>query len=306
MAIRDLVFRHKPKDKIVILANRKSRGYHDGYRRHLLKLFARRRGAEIIFLPHDEDMFKGIEEEIKGVKHIIIAGGDGSFEGALNYKPFHSKALGFFPLGAGNAYYSYFYKGNRLEYLRSRFKFEEMELDILEMEWDKGKLQTGFVSLGLDADVLRMSSPRSIHGFRDYFVGGVKVAAIVNPRHIFNCKVDGKKYKFDNCVTFTLAKIPYFGFGLKCLFGKTNPNNGLVYGLAMVPHRYSSFFNKALRLASLVLLNFGFNIASLPLRGKVFEVKSKKPFALQAGGEYLGFTKTVKVRVVRKQKVLVI
>ena len=109
-------------EQLVILTNKRSRGYRNLYRRRLLKLFARRRKAEIIFLPETEQMFMGVEKKISGFSspshppphsfnspslhshshHIIIAGGDGSFEGALNYLPLKKESLGFFPLGAGN------------------------------------------------------------------------------------------------------------------------------------------------------------------------------------------------------------
>jgi len=140
------------KEEMIILANKKSRGYKDNYRRRLLKVFSKRRNVPINFFHlRKTDMFSGIDEKVKNYKHVVIAGGDGSFEGALNYKPLEKKSLGFFPLGAGNAFYSYFYIGKRFEYLRSRFNFLEMKLDILELEWDKGKVQTSFLSLGVDS-----------------------------------------------------------------------------------------------------------------------------------------------------------
>ena len=35
----------------------------------------------------------------------------------------------------------------------------------------------------------------------------------------------------------------------------------------------------------------------IPLKGKEFVVESKKPFPLQAGGEFLGYTKVIKLKV---------
>ena len=133
------------KEDLMILANKRARGYKDKYRRRLLKVFAKRRKASVIHLPPKKKMFEDLGNKIKENQQIIIAGGDGSFEGALNYKPFNDKLLGFFPMGAGNAFYSYFYKGKRFEYLRSRFNFREMKLDVLELEWEKGKKQTLFL-----------------------------------------------------------------------------------------------------------------------------------------------------------------
>ncbi|MDP3989979.1 MAG: hypothetical protein Q8Q01_02125 [archaeon] len=299
--------RKSVNESMVILANKRSRGYYDVYRRHLLRVFSRRRNAPIIYLSTRRNMFGGISDKIKSIKNIIIAGGDGSFEGALNYKPFSNKRLGFFPFGAANAFYFYFYKGKRFEYLRSRFNFQEEQLDILELEWENGKIQTILVAAGIDAEVINLSSKkRTQYGLLDYFRGGLKVLIHSNSVFHFNCKVDDKKYEWKNCVNLTLGKIPNYGLGLKCLIGKVYPDDGLVYGLACI-NTHSTFFNKPLRLWALLLSSFNLNHSPiLPLHGKVIEVRSDNPFPIHAGGEYLGKTRWIKIKVVRKQKVLMI
>ncbi|MBT6774440.1 hypothetical protein HOA91_03650, partial [Candidatus Woesearchaeota archaeon] len=83
-------------------------------------------------------------------------------------------------------------------------------------------------------------------------------------------------------------------------------DDGQVYGLAAI-NTHSIIFNKAARLWGLILSIF--NLEKHPLlklKGKRFEIKSDVPFPIQAGGEFLGYTEWVKVRVIRKQKVLVI
>ena len=294
-------------EPIIILANKRSRGYYDVYRRHLLQVFSHRRKAPIIYLPTKNKMFRGIAEKIKSVKNIIIAGGDGSFEAALNYKPLSLKRLGFFPFGAANAFYFYFYNGKRFEYLRSRFHFKEEKLDVLELEWDAGKIQTILFAAGIDAEVIRLSSKkRTQHGLFDYFRGGFKTLLHSSSTFHFNCMVDDKKYEWKNCVNLTLGKIPYYGLGLRCLIGRIIPTDGLVHGLACI-NTHSSFFNKPLRLWALLLASFNLNHSPLlALRGKVIEVRSDAPFPIHAGGDYLGMAKWIKIRVIRKQKVLVI
>ena len=67
------------------------------------------------------------------------------------------------------------------------------------------------------------------------------------------------------------------------------------------------FFNKMVRLWALALAAFGMEKNPLlSLKGRKFTVRSEVPFPIQAGGDFLGFTHWVKVRVKRKQKVLVI
>ena len=295
------------KENLVILANKKARGYQNNYRKNLLNVFSKRRNAKIVFLPENQkNMYAGIEKKIIKYSQVMIAGGDGSFEGALNYKPLQKKSLGFFPLGAGNAYYSYFYRGNRFEYLRSRFDFHEMNLDVLEVEWEKGKTLTGFLAIGVDAEVIRLSQNRTAHGLSDYVKASIKALLTVRANYDLDCTIDGKKKKLENCANITVAKIPYHGFSIRSLLGKVDPNNGLVYGLAVV-NTHSQFLNKITRAWSLFLV--ALNLDKHPLvkiTGKKIEIKSDVPFPIQAGGEFLGYTSWVKIKVGRKQKVLVI
>ncbi len=115
-----------------------------------------------------------------------------------------------------------------------------------------------------------------------------------------------KRYNLENCINLTLAKIPYYGFSLRGLLGEVKPDDGYVYGLAII-NTHSLFLNKMVRLWALVLAGLGMEKSPfLSLKGQNFMVKSEVPFPIQAGGEFLGFTSWAKVSVIRKQKVLVI
>jgi len=295
---------HEP---LVILANRRSRGFKNKYRRRLLKTFAKRRNAKIVYLPNKRNMYQGIAQQIKGIKNVIIAGGDGSFEAALNHKPFHKKNLGFLPLGAGNALYSYFYKGKRFEYLRNRFPFHEMEMDVIQVTHDKGSLETAFFSVGLDSEVMRfVGKTRGKNGFSDAVSASIKVILKARSSYDVDCKIDGKKYEWENMINFNLGKVPYFGFGIRSLIGYMEPDDGKILGMVCI-NSHSAILNKGLRLWGLVMGMFGLaNSPLFPVKGKTFEIKSEVPIPLQAGGEFLGYTHKLKVKVVRKQKVLVV
>src|SRR3989338_3376310 len=294
------------EERMVIFANKKSGGYKNVYRRRLLRRFARRRKAILYYFSDDPNLFKGIKGKVKDFDNVIIAGGDGTFESALNNKTLQEKSLGFFPLGAGNSYYSYFYKGKRFEYLRSRFPFRELSLDILEVEWDKGKKLTGFLSIGIDAEVMKQVMKRRNHTFADYCAGGVATAFGPSINYNLQGVVDGTKYVWENCFNLIIAKVPYIGYGLRSLLGHLEPNDGLILGMASV-NTHSSIFNKVLRLWQIFLTQLGLAKSPLfPLKGKVFEVRSTQPIALQAGGEFLGYTKWLRVQVKRKQRVLMI
>jgi len=293
-------------DNLLILANKKARGYHDMYRRKLLGLFAKKRKAELVYISPDAGMYDAVKKEVHKHKQIIIAGGDGSFESALNYPSFKNKVLGFFPLGAGNAFYSYFYKGKGFVYLKSKFNFKEAELDILEIEWDKGKKETTFLAIGVDAEVMRLVKKRTVRGFSDYFSACVKGVTRTRADYDLNITVDGKKINWENCVNLILGKVPYYGYGLRSML-HTNPNDGLVYAQGVV-NKGARLFNKFLRVWSLLLL-VPLHLDYPPLfsfSGKEVTITSDVPFPIQVGGDFIGYSQKLKVRVKRKQKVLMI
>ncbi len=293
------------QEKLVILANRKSGGYKDLYRRRLLKMFARRRKAEMHYLPNISNMYFGLRDKLKNIKHLVIAGGDGSFESALNYKPFWKKSVGFFPLGSGNAFYSYFYKGKRFEYLRSRFPFREMKLDVLKLQWEGKTIHTTFICIGGDAEVIHHRPPHTF-GFSGYVRSCWKVLQEVKFYYPLVCTVDGKKHIFSNAINLTLAKVPYYGFALRSIVGKVKPDDGKVYATAVV-NTHAKIWNKPVRVLGLFMAAMNLNKPPLvPLQGKKIVVQSEQPFPLQAGGEFLGYTTEIKVQVVRRQKVLVV
>ncbi|MBU0456874.1 MAG: hypothetical protein KKD75_01895 [Nanoarchaeota archaeon] len=294
-------------EKLLILANKKSGGYSDSYRRHLLKIFAKRRKAKIVYLHSEKkDMFEEIDKKIKGYNHIVIAGGDGSFESALNKTILSGRSLGFFPLGAGNAFYSYFYKGKRFEYLRSRFPFREVLLDVLELKWEKGKIQTLFLEIGVDAEVARIIKNKKNHTFADYFSASTEITFGKKINYNLECIVDGKTYHWKNSVNLILGKIPYLGYGIRSLLGSIDDDDGFIQGMACI-NTHSPIFNKFLRIWSLFLTQMGLvKSPLLALKGKEFVIRSSKSFPVQAGGEFLGYAKWVKVKIVRKQKVLMI
>ncbi len=293
-------------DSLLVLVNPRSRGYRDIYRRRLLKKFIRRRRAKVIYLTNEDNMFGRWKKEITRFNHIIIAGGDGTFESAINDPLLRKKSLGFFPMGAGNAFYSYFYKGKKFEYLCSEFLFREVELDVMQVEWDTGKKQTFFTSVGLDAELLSLSLERTSHGFWNYFVAGTRIFFKRGVNYGLMCWVDGRKYVWKNGINLTISKIPYYGFGMRSIVDFVGSDDGQLYGLACV-NTHAAVFNKLLRAWALLLAQLG--IAKSPLlslRGREFVVTGGVAFPLQAGGEFLGFTKRARFKIVRKQRVLMV
>ncbi|MBI2145942.1 hypothetical protein HYU22_01215 [Candidatus Woesearchaeota archaeon] len=178
-------------------------------------------------------------------------------------------------------------------------------MDVLELEWNHRKIQTTFIALGIDADVIRYQKGQQ-RGFLGYLASSLRTVLWSKNGYDLNCYVDGKKFHFPNCVNFTLGKIPYYGFAMRSLLGRVVPDDGKVYATAVI-NTHAHLLNKAVRLWGLLLaLTNTDKPPLLSLRGKEIILASKRPFPLQAGGEFLGHATSLKVRVVRKQQVLVI
>ena len=294
------------KENILVLANKKAGNYHDSFRRKLLKIFVRKRKADLLYISPENGMFKEVAKEINKYSHIIIAGGDGSFESALNLPSLKKKTLGFFPLGAGNAFYSYFYGGKGFVYLKSKFHFKEKEMDVIEMEWDKGKRETTFMAIGVDAEVIRLLKKRNAHSLKDYFMAAVKGISRARADYDFDVNVDGKKIHWENCANIVLGKVPYYGYGLRSMI-HSKPDDGLVYASGVV-NRGAPIFNKLCRAWAMIFLT-PLRLQYPPLfslSGKEMIINSEVPFPILAGGDFLGYTHSLKLKVKRKQKVLVI
>jgi hypothetical protein len=180
-------------------------------------------------------------------------------------------------------------------------------MDVMEVVWDKGRRETMWLSVGVDSEVIRLSKDgRTQHGFRDYFKAATKAAFKLRIGHDLEVVADGKKMELENTLNLSLGKVPYYGYGIRSLMGDVGLADGEILGMAVI-NSHSMFMNKAVRLWALLLQMMGMKRAPLfSIRGKEFTVRSEVPFPLQAGGEFLGFTQEIKVRVVRKQKVLVI
>ncbi len=302
----------KNKSNMIILANRKSGLYHDRYRRHLLRIFARRRNAPLYTLSRGKDLFAPLAGRITRAQQIILAGGDGTFERALNNPLFRGKSLGFFPLGSGNALYAYFYRGKRFEYLRSRFSFREVPLDIIELQWKSStndshreSRYTTFFSTGIDAEVARLRRTRDT-GFWGYAAASLRAVFLGKGSWPVELIVDGKKQAFSGCTALTIGKVPYYGFALRSLVGDVNPHDGMLYGVAIV-NTHARIWDKAARAVGLLLTSM--NLVRPPLvhfKGKEIVIRSMRAFPLQAGGDFIADVREVRCHVARTQKVLAV
>ena len=163
-----------------------------------------------------------------------------------------------------------------------------------------------FSSIGIDAEVIRFAKERTQQGVLDYLGASWRAIRKGKASYELSCTVDNRTFQWGNAVSVTLAKIPYYGYGARSLIGKIPSHDGQVYGLACV-NTHIPLSNKPIRMWGLLLTALGEEKPPLiAFKGKEIMIKSRKPFPIQAGGEFLGMSRFLTVRVKRKQRVLVI
>jgi len=276
----------------IILVNRKSRGFFDTDRYFLIDSFKKRFNASVNSF---SDPFP-----VDSVSSVFVAGGDGSFDIALNNSFLKDKTIGFIPFGAGNAVHYFLNNGVSFRNLPSS-SFKKRSVDVLELSFDGVKHETLFFGIGFDADVVRFSK-RSSSGFFDY-ISGIMRSLFSPTRHDFVCNVDGKDFSFNNCISFSLGKVPYYGYGLRSIPGSIIWDDGFVYGFAYT-NSLHFLLNKIVRFVSGFLVSSGFDFLKKgKVKGRNIVISSKYEFPVHAGGEFLGFTKRISVNIKRRQDV---
>lgn len=281
--------------KPVILANRSSGRGRDRLRLSLLRRFARKCKAKLRWLSP-----RSLFRKIRGAD-VIVAGGDGSFEIALNEPGLRNKRLGFFPLGSGNALFPFFYKGRWIGELRNDIKLKESVVDVLELKWDGGSRETLFLSVGFDADVMRLTEKKR-HGLMQYVKGFWRTVVQKQERASVRCSIDGDEFQWVDCVNVSLGKVPYYGYGLRSIPGRVHADDGFVYGF--VCHAAHRVLRVPLRLLAAFLALFHIDWPFKRFKAKEFSLRSDVPLPVQAGGDFLGYSKSVVVRIKRQQRVL--
>lgn len=284
-----------------VFVNTKSRGYYYLIRRFIFNKFVKKRNLKVFYV-------QSIDEIVKYAKKydpIIIASGDGFFAGVMASPMLNKKTIGFFPMGAGNAAFPFFYNSMFTTSLLGNFNFYVEEIDILEVELDNSKIEALFVSIGLDAEWVRLNPPRSRNGLRDFFVGTVKSIPEAESSFPLNCEVDGKQHFWKHTINLTLGKLPFYGLGVRSLPYGVHHSDGKVYGL-LCKGIAKMQLNKLVRLGTIISNALGFSDPALvKLKGSSFKISSENNLPVQAAGEFIGYSKRISVKVKRKQKVLI-
>jgi len=287
----------------VVFVNKRARGYYSPIRRYILRCFIKKRGIPAIHISSIAEITKS--KEAKKAKCIFIASGDGFFDGVLSHSFFNNKTIGFFPMGAGNAVFPFLYKMKTFFSLCSNFKYYETKVDVLKLKYGNKEMETTWLSIGLDAEFIRLHPPRSKNGLVDYSKAVLSSMHSAKSRFEFKVKSGKKKFHWKNGVSITLGKFPFYGFGVRSLPYNININDGYVYGL-VCKSLTKNPFSKALRVVAFAHTMAGVYHPSLKsLKAKQITIESSVPLPIQVAGDFLGYSKKISVEVKRKQKLLI-
>jgi diacylglycerol kinase family enzyme len=285
-----------------IFINTLSRGYFSIFRRYILKRFIENNGLEAIYITELDQIFNS--DVAKKSDIIFIASGDGFFDGVMGNYFFNDKSLGFFPLGVGNAVFSFFYRHKRYSSLIKKCKFFESEIDIISLEYNGTKSETLGASIGLDAEFMKLHPPRTKIGVLDYIKGGILTMVLAESSYPLEVIVDNKTLSIKHAVNITLGKLPFYGFKVRCLPYYVKPDNGLIY-ILICKSLFKTPLNKLIRGISFLSIFLGmYNPVLKKTHCENCSIISKKQFPIQSGGEFLGYVNRVDVTVKRKQKFL--
>jgi len=289
--------------KGIIFVNKRSRGYFSPFRRLIFKCFVRKRGLPARYITSMDEIVNS--KEAKKAKCIFIASGDGFFDGVMSHPFFNKKTLGFFPMGAGNAVFPFLYKMKTLLSLCTEFDYYQTEIDVFKLICDGHEVETTWLSIGFDAEFIRLNPPRSKNGLVDYSKAALKSVTGAKSRFEFEVRVDRKHFHWKHGVNITLGKFPFYGFRIRSLPYTIKAADGNVYGM-VCKSLIKNPFTKVLRVVTMASTMIGMYHPSLKkLIGKKIVIESPEPLPIQVAGDFFGHSKRISVEVKRKQKLLI-
>ncbi len=149
----------------------------------------------------------------KRVDVLVVAGGDGTFNEALNAVP-KGTALAYLPLGSGNALRHALKLPLTLSGVARRIKRGRPRgIDLVSCNGRKAL----FASVGLEGKVLIEREKylrKGVRGFESYVRATVKSALGGYEDTAAEVSMDGKKFKVDKCLSLVVSKIKFYGYGI--------------------------------------------------------------------------------------------
>jgi diacylglycerol kinase (ATP) len=201
-----------------IIANPKAGNIKAALRkRTILEHVAQQLHAPILGLESkDKPEFQKIAQSLSNETEIlIVAGGDGTFSDVLNANLNPNVILAYLPLGSGNALR--FGLNQPTSYKQWIVRFLQKQIKELDVIRYNDSYRCFFTGIGFEALVMLERKRMREKGFDGIVAYGIPIAKGIltaHPRFKAKINIDGIEHMVANALTISLAKHPYYGYGI--------------------------------------------------------------------------------------------
>ena len=208
---------------------------------------------------------------------LVAAGGDGTFSDIVNCIDTRRTAVGFLPLGSGNALrHGLHYKGN-LAHIATRIRDGTVhQYDLIGCD-EKKRAFTA--SVGIEGTIVRLRQKYCSQGrkgfetylravFNSYFKAYKRANGII--------RVGGDTFEVENLLSLMVVKQPYYGYGMNVV-PKARFNDGKLHTLYLTTGLVTTF------IAGLTAFTVG-NLFGTYRSGETLTVTLDHPLVLQIDG----------------------
>jgi len=208
---------------------------------------------------------------------LVAAGGDGTFSDIVNCIDTRQTAVGFLPLGSGNALrYGLQYEGS-LAHIATRIRDGRIyQYDLISCD---GRKRAFTASVGIEGTIVRFWQKYRAQGsagfktylravFNSYFKEYRRANSVI--------RVDDHTCEVDNLLSLMVVKQPYYGYGMNVV-PKAQFDDGLLHILNINSGLVKTF------IAGLTAFTVG-NLLGTYRSGKTLTVTLDHPLVLQVDG----------------------
>jgi diacylglycerol kinase family enzyme len=204
--------------RFAILTNPASGGMGPAQKRSALAEAAKILDAEIYGLDtRSAEELRQCAEQLAGRCDVLVAaGGDGTFSDLINALDTSHMAVGFLPLGTGNAL------GHALKYQgdlsRAAHRIKRGKIHRYDLIDCDGKKRAFTASVGIEGETIRRWQQRRTHGgegFKHYFIALLEAYFRRYKRAAAVVQLDQESYEVKDLLSLMVVKQPYYGFGMK-------------------------------------------------------------------------------------------
>ena len=264
-----------------IITNPVSGGLNADQKRFALAKAAEILEAEIFGLDTSSaEEFRQCARQLAGRCDVLVAaGGDGTFSDLINAVDTRHQAVGFLPLGTGNALgHALRYQGDLSRVARRIKQGKIHRYDLIDCD---GKRIAFTASVGIEGTVIRRWQQRRIRGgkgFKTYFTAFLEAYFRLYKRAAAVVQLDQETFEVKDLLSLMVVKQPYYGFGMKVV-PKARFNDRKLHSLCVNSGLFMTL------LGGLAAFTVG-NPLGRYRTGKALTVHLDRPLALQVDGNY--------------------